>query len=132
MRNQGRWYSILVQSPPFNLSSHLLPSPVTAANLAGAGLPELWGVCPGTRYRHAAVGQWSLDKGVAGTIYPCPAENTSHFPTAQDEPVDPDRPPTTQSSHISDLYTSLLQYVVGLPAEKRARLCSTLLCLRGV
>lgn len=43
MGSQGRWYSILVQSPPFNLSSHLAPSPVTAANLAGAGLPELWG-----------------------------------------------------------------------------------------
>lgn len=41
------------------------------------------GVCPGTRYRSAAVGQWSSDRGVAGTTHPCPAENTSHFPTSQ-------------------------------------------------
>lgn len=105
MRSQGEWYSILVQSPPFNLSHICSFACDSRPILAGAGLPELWGVRPGTRYRCAAVGLWSSDRGLAGTIYPCPAENTSHFPTSQaNEPVDPDRPdrpPASRSSHLS-------------------------------
>lgn len=134
MRSQGRWYSTLVQSPPFNLSCLSAPSPVTAANLAGAGLPELWG-CVSRNEVPLCCG-WPSGAptgGVARTTHPCPAENTSHFPTSQANQLiktDHHQPNTEPPSRAHAFLRLLLLYV----HQPHCRMQSVLLCsyLRGV
>lgn len=93
-------------SHPRSISGTFAPSPATTGPVwLLQASPSCGGVRPERGTDCAAVGLWSSDRGVAGTTYPCPAENTSHFPTSQGEPfVDQDRPPASQqarSSHLS-------------------------------
>lgn len=106
MRSQGEWYLDPRTVTPVQSLAHLLPRLRQPAQSGCCRPPRAVGGCVQERGTDcAAVGLWSSDRGVAGTTYPCPAENTSHFPTSQGEPfVDQDRPPASQqarSSHLS-------------------------------
>lgn len=103
MRSQGEWYSILVQSPPFNLSHICSFACASPPNLAGAGLPELWGCASRNEVPLRCRRPVELRQGDCWDSSPLPGGKhfpLSHFPG---DPVDPDRPPPTGSSHLSAL-----------------------------
>lgn len=123
---------------PVQSLSHLL---FRLRHLAQSGWrrpPRAVGVCIQERGTTAlAVGLWSSDRGVAGTLHPCPAENTSHFPTSQANQLIQTDHRRSRSSHLSGStpvapivrYAASGQWVGYL--SRPARLCPTLLYLAG-
>lgn len=83
MRSQGEWYSILVQSPPFNLSHICSLACDSRPILAGAGLPELWGGAPRNEVPLCCRGSVELRQGACWDHSPLPGGKhfpLSHFP----------------------------------------------------